>query len=574
MFLFSQGNRHGRRRHNCLSAVYRRAPGSRMSVLYFLILVGVLVTIHEFGHFLAAKLLDFKVTRFSLGFGQPLVRVRGRETEYQLALFPLGGYVRILGEEHTDDIPAADAHRAFGQKPLWQRLIVVFAGPAANFLLPVVIYFVAFAGHSELPAAVVGDVVEGSPAAKAGFEPGDTIVSVDGDSVRYWEDVEAAVDRKAGQDIPFRLRRRGKMIDAEVTPARFWFDRGDGKRASEGWIGITQAPYPAQVGVIDSRSPAGRAGLTTGDIIASIDGRQIETWTDLRQAVAGRPRRLTVSYLRANPAATLGVVLYESRQTSLVTEQNVGPGGRLTIEHGLYPIDRIVDRVEPDSPASRAGLRPGDLLVSIDGEPISHWHMLERKLRSDPDRTFAVRWRRAGQAGEAEAPIRQQWRRGTDDFGHRDDQLVFGAHASFDRGRGSMIAIDGRFTYAVSKSVEHTAHAIEVMATGLGSVLRGKSPSEELGGPIMMFQVAAVSGRQGWEALFMMIALVSISVGLINLLPVPVLDGGHIVVFALEAVRGRPLSNRARDRITVVGLAIVGLITILALRNDVVRYIM
>src|ERR1051326_176053 len=119
-----------------------------MSVLYFLVLVGVLVAIHEFGHFFAAKLLDFKVTRFSIGFGQPLIRVRRGETEYQLALVPLGGYVRILGEDPGDEVGPADAHRAFSRKPIWQRLVVVLAGPAANLLLPVVIYFVSFAGHT------------------------------------------------------------------------------------------------------------------------------------------------------------------------------------------------------------------------------------------------------------------------------------------------------------------------------------------------------------------------------------------------------------------------------------------
>ena len=136
-----------------------------------------------------------------------------------------------------------------------------------------------------------------------------------------------------------------------------------------------------------------------------------------------------------------------------------------------------------------------------------------------------------------------------------------------------MIEIEGRLRYAATRSVERAFEAIGVMASGLGSILRGKNPSE-VGGPIMMFQVAAASGRQGWEALFFMIALVSISVGLINLLPVPVLDGGHILLFAVEAIRGEPLSTRARDRITLVGLCIVGLITMLALRNDLVRYIM
>jgi regulator of sigma E protease len=161
-----------------------------------------------------------------------------------------------------------------------------------------------------------------------------------------------------------------------------------------------------------------------------------------------------------------------------------------------------------------------------------------------------------------------------DEYGSNQELLVFGATNNFERGRGEMTSIEGRLGYAVTRAVERTGETVGVMASGFWSVLRGRSPSEELGGPITMFRVASVSGSKGWEAFLLMIALVSVSVGLINLLPIPVLDGGHILVFAIEAVRRRPLSVRTRDRINVGGLAIVGLISVLALSNDVVRFIL
>ncbi|HEX3483244.1 MAG TPA: site-2 protease family protein, partial [Kofleriaceae bacterium] len=179
-----------------------------MSVLYFLLLVGVLVLIHELGHFAAAKLLDVKVLRFSIGFGRPLIRVKLRETEYQIAAFPCGGYVRILGVERSEtggggpdgfaggaggsaprginrnELGGGDAAgRSFASRPLWQRLVIVFAGPAANLVLPVIIYFAFFAGHSVLPAAVIGDVLDGGAAARAGLEPGDRVLEIDGKPV-------------------------------------------------------------------------------------------------------------------------------------------------------------------------------------------------------------------------------------------------------------------------------------------------------------------------------------------------------------------------------------------------------
>jgi RIP metalloprotease RseP len=164
-----------------------------MSFVYFLLLVGVLVIIHEFGHFVAAKLLDVRVLRFSIGYGRPLFRIKGAETEYQLAVFPVGGYVRILGVDDAPDAEARDRGRSFANRPLWQRLVIIFAGPAANLILPILIYFVFFAGHTELPAAVVGDVFEDSPAARAGIASGDTVLAVDGKSVRYWEELERAI---------------------------------------------------------------------------------------------------------------------------------------------------------------------------------------------------------------------------------------------------------------------------------------------------------------------------------------------------------------------------------------------
>ena len=229
-----------------------------MSFVYFLLLVGVLVIIHELGHFVAAKLLDVKVLRFSIGYGRPLVRVKARETEYQVGIFPLGGYVRILGVEDDDPEPG-DRGRSFATRPLWQRLTIIFAGPVANLLLPVAIYFVFFAGHTELPAAVVGDVYEDSPAARAGIEAGDTVLAVDGKGVRYWEELERTIRRRAGKELHLRLQRGKKQFEKYVVPLEEVVRKRDGSAETQGRIGITRAPFLPMVGVIDAGSPAGRA---------------------------------------------------------------------------------------------------------------------------------------------------------------------------------------------------------------------------------------------------------------------------------------------------------------------------
>lgn len=547
-----------------------------MSVIYFLVLVGVLVVFHEFGHFLAAKLLNFKVIRFSVGFGQPLFRIRGPETEYQLALFPLGGYVRILGEDPDDVIPDELASRAFSAKPLWQRLIVVFAGPFANFCLPVAIYFVSLAGETELPAAVVGDVLRDTPADRAGIEPGDHIISIDGESTRYWHDVESKVHENIAKELRFKLRRGDRKIERFVTPIEYRRRRNSGPGAQHGVIGITQAPFLPQVGVIDPQSPAGLAGLQTADLILSVDGNTIQNWRELNEILSGRARRVNLTYVRGQRHAGLGVNLLTPKHAELITQPQIDKSGKRKMLHGLAPAEMFVSEVEEDSPADRAGLRRGDLITTLEGRPVNHWMVLERTLQGQPEHSWNLGWQRTvnGRVVDMMGTLTQIVRTESDEYGNRSEFLVFGAHSDFEQGEATMITIDGPIRYAAARAVQHSIEAIAVMGGSFFSVLRGQSPSDALGGPIMMFRVASVSGAKGWEALFLLIALVSISVGLINLLPIPVLDGGHILIFAVEAIYRRPLALKTRERINVVGLALVGLITIIALRNDVVRYIM
>ncbi len=547
-----------------------------MSVIYFLVLVGVLVVIHELGHFTAAKLLGFKVMRFSFGFGRALLRIHGPETEYQIALFPLGGYVRILGEDPDDDIPEKLAGRAWSAKPLWQRLIVVFAGPFANFCLPVAIYFVTFVGDTELPAAVIGDVLRDTPADRAGLAPGDEILSIDGETTRYWQDVERSVHDSIGSELRLTLRRSGHKIERFVTPIEYRRRLREGPSSRHGLIGITQAPFLPQVGVIDPQSPAHISGLRTGDLILSVDGLAVGNWRELQKTLRGRARRMNITYVRGQRYPALGVTLLDPLHAELVTkvERSLERGSQSA--HGLAPSEMFVDHVEKDSPVALAGLRIGDLVTQLDGKPIRHWIVLQRMLQSQPDRAWTLSWKRTvdGNVLEMSGSFTQTLRNVSDEYGNSSEYLVFGAHSNFERGESPMVSIDGPIRYAASRAVEHGANAIGVMASSFFSVLRGQAPSDELGGPIMMFRVASVSGAKGWEALFLLIALVSISVGLINLLPIPVLDGGHILIFVVEALWRRPLEMHTRQRINTVGLALVALITILALRNDVVRYIM
>jgi regulator of sigma E protease len=557
-----------------------------VSVLYFLLLVGVLVVIHELGHFAAAKLLDVKVLKFSIGYGRPLVRVTLGETEYQIAAFPLGGYVRILGIEGDEKIGdrtsgtlghRSDARRSFASRPLWHRLAIVFAGPAANLVLPVIIYFVFFAGQGVLSAAVIGDVIDGGAAARAGLEPGDRVLEIDGRAVRYWEEIEDEVRSSPGKELHLRVSRHGKAFERYLTPLEETVRHRDGAVTVQGRVGITHPPFVPIVGVIDGEAPAAQAGIHTGDLIISVDGQPVRNWRDVHHHIGKLARRASIVYFRGTEVPGVPQIqLLGAGFADLIPETQIDATLNRQTYTGLEHAEMFVAHVDAGSPADTAGLRPGDLVIALDGVPVAHWVDLDQRLQAEPTRSFKLTWKRAA-AGKTEtlsAELTQVRRKHLDDYDHTVTRLVFGARNDVDRGTGATIPIDGRFGFATTKALERTGETISTMITEFFKILGGDTPGDALGGPLMMYRVASVSGNQGWDSFLLMLALISINLGLINLLPIPMLDGGHLLVFALEAARRRPLSTRMRERVQLAGLIVVGLITVLALRNDITRYLL
>jgi regulator of sigma E protease len=551
-----------------------------VSVIYFLLLVGVLVVIHELGHFVAAKLLDVKVLRFSFGYGRPLVRAHLGETEYQIAVFPIGGYVRILGIEGEAETANPDeVGRSLASRPLWQRLVIILAGPAANLLLPIIIYFAFYAGHTMVGAPVIGDVLDGGVAQRAGLEPGDRVVEIDGNAVRYWEDVEHRVQAAPGKELHVRFQRNGKVFERYLTPIEetVWSKDRDGKSTLQGRVGITYAPFVPLVGVIDAKSPAARAGLRTHDLVISIDGQRVRNWSDVQRHLGKLARRTSMVYFRGSELPGIPAVeLLAPGFADVVPDTDVDPTLKRTSYTGIEHAEMFVARVDPGSPADGAGLRPGDLIVSLDDKPVGHWIDLDQRLQAEPKKTFKVAWKRAAADGKTEgftAELTQVWRNELDEYDHTVTRLVFGAHNDVDRGVGAMTPVDGRFGYAFGKALERTGDTIRTMISGFFHILGGDKPSDALAGPLTILHVAKVSGDQGWDTFWLMIALISINLGLINLLPIPMLDGGHLLVFGIEGARRKPLSQKARVRIQQTGLALIVLITLLASHNDVVHYI-
>lgn len=553
-----------------------------MSLLFWaaavVALLGVLILVHELGHFVFAKLFDVRVMRFSIGFGPRLFGITRGETEYRLSLVPLGGYVRLLGEDPSDAIPPIDRQRqrSLSDKPLWQRYAIVVAGPAFNLLLPLLIYFVHYTGQRTLLPPIIGSVLPNLPAAEAGLMPGDRVETVDGKQIRYWEDLERVIADSLGHTLRFGIRRGSDAEERDVTPVQI--ERSGTLRHKEtvGWIGVSPRFHLPEIGVLDPNSPAAQAGLKTFDFVTAINGAAVTTWAEFAKSVdqAGASP-LRISYLRGGYSAVPFAHIEIQRPASAVVIPVAvfDAAGHRHYETGLTSAELFVFSVEPGSPADQIGIRRGDQILELDGQPLPHWDLLRQRLAVSPQRTFKISWLSPG-GQKHEASFRQEVRSELDAYRQEEERLVFGAMNRLAWKTEPPVPVHNRFVYAVTHSFERTGNIILTMTYGFVEIVRGRVPLSTLGGPIMIGYVAGVAAEQGFDQYLWLMAVISVNLALLNFLPVPILDGGLLMFFTIELFKRRPPSVRARQIASYVGLVIVATLMLFALRNDVVRYLL
>jgi regulator of sigma E protease len=447
-----------------------------VTILSFLVTVGVLVVIHELGHYAAARLVGVKILRFSVGFGRTLWmrRFGADRTEWALAAIPLGGYVKML-DEREGDVAPEDRARAFNRQGVWQRIFIVLAGPAANFALAVLVYWGLFIAGLPGLKPVLGDPPANSPAAVAGLANGDTVRAVGGEAAHTWNDVRWLLLKEAV--------KRGTVSFAVEGPS------GESATRSLDLSGITKEdldrdflvklglrPYrpmvPAELGRVMPASAAEAAGLQARDRILAIDGKRVATWFDFTAAVTAAPgRELTLEVDRGGRHFTL-------RATPAAHGEGEARVGRLGVEAG-EPLKREYERM-----------------------------------------TTTVRY------GPLEAIPR-----------------------------------------AVAKVADLSVFSLKM----LGRMIVGDVSWKNLSGPITIADYAGQSAQLGWVTWFGFLALVSVSLGVLNLLPIPLLDGGHLVYYFAELLKGSPVSERTMEIGQRFGLALLLLLTAFAFYNDINR---
>ncbi len=430
-----------------------------INLLAFIFVLGVLIVLHEAGHFVVARALGAPVEIFSVGFGKRLWGFTRGGTDYRISLIPFGGYVKVvgLGPDESTVVGAGEPEPEL--LPRWKRILIFLGGPLTNVVAAVAFLALAFVMGVEVPAyrnapPVVGWVEPEAPAAAAGIRPGDRIVAVDGKPIPTWRELETTLLSAGGREVTLTVERGGGRLQVRITPEK-----------------VTRYGF-------------GYAGI-------------------------------------------------------------------------LPPLDATVVQLLPNSPAERAGLRPGDRIVAVDGEPVRQFYDLIRLISPHPGERLTLTVERDGAEVQLEVVPKDEGGEGKIGipivFPTRMEQL------------GPVAAVGA----AVEECRRMTGEIFEI----LGRLLRRQASMSQLSGPIDIARISGSAVRSGIRSVVWLLGLISLNLGILNLLPIPVLDGGHLAILAIETVARRDLSMKVKERILEVGFVLLILLMVVVLYNDILKIV-
>lgn len=447
------------------------------NVFAFVVVLGILIFFHELGHFLVARLFGVGVEKFSLGFGPRLFGRTVGMTDYRISAIPLGGYVKMVGDEPDAELDPEMIPYSFTHKHVFKKIMIVAAGPFFNLLLAVIIYagFFTFIGTEDI-RPVVNHVVKESPAERAGLKANDVVVAINGSTVASWSDINRLIADGQGSEVRITARRDGTLFDVAVTPQT---------KVAKDLLG-DDAPY-----------------------------------------------------------------------------YDIGFSG-------LAPLKAVVGDVADGYPAKKAGMQPGDLIVAIDGHPVDSWNTMKAIISQSKGEPLAVRFVRGEETRTVDiTPVLYSEE---NVIGEKVDSYRIGISTpGINIPEADRITIKRGPFQAVVESVDQTYQISRLTLLSIGKLIKGTVSTKTLGGPIMIAEMAGQQAKAGFTNLIFFIAVLSINLAVLNFLPIPVLDGGHLMFFFIEAVIRRPINIRMREIAQQAGIFLLILLMIFVFYNDIMR---
>jgi regulator of sigma E protease len=544
----------------------------------FFLLLGLLIFVHELGHFLVAKFFGVRVETFSLGFGKKIFCFKKGETTYAISLIPLGGYVKMFGDDPNASIPDAEKDRAFLFKPLPQRIAVVLAGPLMNLVFAFAI-FAAIAGLGEdMPGSYVGDIPTNSTAYSQGFRSGDHIVAVNGEKTPTWNLVQRKIGAAGERALEFLVERTGEAEPLKFEASTVWGDNDNifSPTRRIGQIpGLTAESRSTVVGVSDAHGAAAQAGIQSLDLIEEVDGAKVSHWRDLEPAFAAAVKagdkivNLKVRDLQKDDKAEASRSVQMELPAGLAADS-----GDVTARLGLESAELYIFQIKKDSPADKAGIQAKDKVVSIDGQAIQTWDEVLKKVKSfDPAANKTMAFTVVRDGSEKTFEIRPEMTELMSIKGQEEKRYTIGIVSGyFPVGPQPVFYRLSNpleiLTYGCAQTWEWT----EFVVMSMVRLIQGEVSAKNVGGVITIGRVASQSFAAGLSTFLKTMAIISINLFLLNLLPIPILDGGHLLFYTIEGLQGAPLSMRKMELAQQVGLMLLMFLMVFAFYNDIANY--
>ena len=523
-------------------------------LLPFSLLLGTLVTIHELGHFLVARYFGVRVEVFSIGFGPKILKFKRGDTLYCVSLIPLGGYVKMFGDNPKDLPTGKDRKVGFLSQRVGVKSLIALGGPLMNFFLAIVLFmFLGFLGKQQA-SPILGDINTQTKAYTLGFRAGDKILSIDDQKVEYWKHVQEQIVKNPEKNLSFKIERNKKEKIIQARTKKVKNKKISRLKSFVGEIeGLSILSKSAHIGVSNHRSIAYLKGLRTFDEIKSINEIPISNWRDLHKSIKNnRKKQLNIKIERDKKEEVLSLPARSSLK-----------------KLGIESTQLYIDRVKPKSPANRAGLQEKDRFFALNGKVLKSWDefssLIKKELNSKNLTLTIIR------DGKKKKVFVQPEKMSTiqEDGVIQDRPMIGVASAQYI----SLPALKRvrmlNPLKALSFGIQETLRWSAITGKVLWKVVTGNLSYRVMGGPLSIAKAAKKSFSESLSDFLAVMAIISVNLFLMNLLPIPVLDGGHLLLFAIEGIRGRTLNPHKVEKAQIIGFSFLLFFIVLTFFNDI-----